>query len=355
AQQGKKGEWEWKPITPRSLDEKITNTDFGVLLNGQDYQHPYLRDIAEVIWEQPFTRTWIEKYGTTQANRLVSLVIKNKQILYMHPGMWHLDIDSELRSMSSRQGIEDYIVKLANDYMSYAKPAHNATGKPVYINFANEPWWADPPNNPVNVGWLKNPYYNYLGKNYLIEGYIAFYQAGLQQGLTPGVDFRLILSVDGIFFPNKKLTLAISEIQRMRNVISRRLGIPEESVQLDIALQWRFDPTTTGGQTSSEGRYRMPTESELERALQTIYNAGIPFHITEFEIANIKDDEFNLTINEFCKIAVEYGARSITIGGISHTESNPFKDMRHPVFENGRFTSTYYAYIKLMLDILNIE
>ena len=354
AEQDERGEWRWIITTPVILDNLISPTDFGVLLNDQDYNNPYLSKIATIIWEQPFSRTWIEKHGTNQINKLMRLLqaLESKPALYMHPGMWHLDVDSNLKKTSSREDIINYINRMANDYMSYAKKAYDITGKPVMINFANEPWWADPPNNPVNVGWLESPYYKYLGRDYLVEGYIAFYQAGINNGLRPGKDFRLILSVDGIFFPNPKLDLAINTVRRMREQISQRLNIPVEDVQIDLALQWRFDPTVTGGQMSNEGRYRMPTENELKNALRKIRESGIPFHITEFEVANISDEEFNRILYSYTRLAVENRALTVTYGGLSHTERNPFTDMRHPAYENGHPTSTYYAYLSLLYSLL---
>jgi len=354
SEQDKVGNWRWIITTPEILDNLIPQTDFGVLLNAQDYNNPYLVRIATVIWEQPFSRTWIEKYGTNQINKLMRLLqtLESKPALYMHPGMWHLDIDSNLQKASSREDVINYIDRMANDYMSYAKKAYDITGKPVMINFANEPWWADPPNNPINFGWLKSPYYNFLGEDYLVEGYITFYKAGIENGLKPGKDFRLILSVDGIFFPNPKLDLAINTVQRMRKQISQRLNIPTENVQIDLAVQWRFDPTITGGKMSDKGRYRMPTANELKNALRKIREAGIPFHITEFEVANISNEEFDRILYSYTRLAVENGALTVTYGGLSHTERNPFTDMRHPVYENGHPTSTYYAYLSLLYSLL---
>jgi len=355
AEQDEEGKWKWSELTPRIIDDLFLPTNFGVLLNDQDYKNPYLPRIASVIWEQPFSRTWIEKFGRNQIDKLMRLLksLENKPVLYMHPGMWHLDIDSDLKKASSREEVIDYISQIADDYMTNAKIAHAITGKPVMINFVNEPWWADPPNNPVNVGWLESPYYRYLGKDYLVEGYLAFYNAGIEKGLRPGEDFRLILSVDGIFFPNPKLDLAINTINTMKRKISERLGIPVEDVQIDLAIQWRFDPTVSGGKMSNEGRYRMPTENELIAALRKIREAGIPFHITEFEVANTPDEEFDRILYTYSQLAVENGALTVTYGGISHTERNPFTDIRHPVYENGHPTSTYYVYLSLLYSLLN--
>jgi len=353
ADQDEKGEWRWRELIPRIIDNLFLANDFGVLLNDQDYRNPYLSRIASVIWEQPFTRTWVENHGRNQINKLMELLqFLDRPTLYMHPGMWHLDIDSNLRHASSREEVINYIKWLAHDYMRDAKRAYDITGKTVMINFANEPWWADPPNNPVNVGWLESPYYRYLGRDYLVEGYIAFYNAGIENGLRPGEDFRLILSVDGIFFPNQKLDLAINTIQTMKREISNRLGIPVENVQIDLAIQWRFDPTVTGGQMSNEGRYRMPTEDELRTALRKIREAGIPFHIVEFEVANTPNEEYDRILQTLSQLAVENGALTITYGGLSHTEINPFTDIRHPVYENGHPTFTYYAYLSLLYSLL---
>ena len=352
AEQDGRGKWRWKELTPRILDEYNTDTDFGIVITGYDYNYQFFEEIGSVIFDQSLTRTWIEKNGRRSINFIVNLVTRNRQILYEHPGFWHLDIDSQLRSLQSREEVLEYMRNLANDYMTTAKETHSRTGRPVLINFANEPWWADPPNNPINVGWLESPYYRYLGKDYLVEGYLAFYNAGIEKGLRPGEDFRLILSVDGIFFPNPKLDLAINTINTMKRKISERLGIPVEDVQIDLALQWRFDPTVTGGKMSNEGRYRMPTENELITALRKIRKAGIPFHITEFEIANLTNDEFALYLQKFTKIALDYKPLSIQYGGLIATPGNPYTDMNHPVreiYDNGIRTSTYYAYLDSLL------
>jgi hypothetical protein len=344
----------WREITPRFIDELNSKTDFGVLLNGQDYDNPHLSEIASVIWEQPFTRTWVEKYGTSQADKLIRLVAKNAQILYMHPGLWHLDIDSELKGAQSSEAVLSYVEKLADFYMSYAQEAHQQTQRPVLINFINEPWWADPPNHPVNFGWLESPYYKHLGKDYIIDAYVAFYKAGASKGLVPGKDFRLIVSVDGIFFPNQKLTMAISEVKRVKQEVARRLNLPEEQIQLDLDLEWRFDPNATGGQQSSGG-YRLPAAEELQQALQIVKSGDVPFHITEFEVANVSSDKFNRIFQEFSAIAVEAGVKSITYAGLSHTDKNPYRDIRHALYEGGKPTSTYYAYLEILRESLNAK
>ena len=115
AEQDERGEWRWIITTPVILDNLISPTDFGVLLNDQDYNNPYLSKIATIIWEQPFSRTWIEKHGTNQINKLMRLLqaLESKPALYMHPGMWHLDVDSNLKKTSSREDIINYINRMA--------------------------------------------------------------------------------------------------------------------------------------------------------------------------------------------------------------------------------------------------
>jgi hypothetical protein len=352
AEQDERGEWRWKETTPRILDDKLPNLDFGTWLAMWDYGNTTLERYSSFIAIHGLLRTWVEEHPNNVGQQELRICSNQHQAVYLHPGMWHLDVDSNLKNASSREDVINYINRMANDYMSYAKKAYDITGKPVMINFANEPWWADPPNNPINVGWLESPYYNFLGEDYLVEGYIAFYKAGIENGLKPGKDFRLILSVDGIFFPNSKLDLAINTVQRMREQISQRLNIPVEDVQIDLAVQWRFDPTVTGGKMSDEGRYRMPTENELRNALRKIRESGIPFHITEFEVANISNEEFDRILYSYTRLAVENGALTVAYGGLSQTERNPFTDMRHPAYENGHPTSTYYAYLSLLYSLL---
>jgi len=352
AQRGENG-WGWEQTTPRILDDLLANLDFGVWLDMWDHGNTNLDKFSSFIVTHALLRTWVETNGLRKANELLQIATNQNQSVYLHPGMWHLDIDSRLQNASSREEVINYINTMANDYMRYAKNAYDRTGRTVMINFANEPWWADPPNNPVNVGWLESPYYRYLGKDYLVEGYIAFYNAAIENGLRPGEDFRLILSVDGIFFPNQKLDLAINTIQTMKREISNRLGIPVENVQIDLAIQWRFDSTVSGGATSDQGRYRMPTDSELMTALSRIHEAGISFHITEFEVANITEEDFNRVLYNYSLLAARNGAITISYGGLSHTERNPSREIRHSVYENERATLTYYTYLSLLYSLLS--
>lgn len=223
------------------------------------------------------------------------------------------------------------------------------------VNILNEPFWADPPNNPVNVGWIETPYSKNLGADYLIETYMAFYNSAVNKKMTPGENVRLIISVDGIFFPSKKLTKTISEIQRAKQEIGIRLGIPTNEVQLDLAIQFRLDHYVNSGQTSNEGRYRIPSFAEFEEALSLVNKAGISFHITEFEIANLNSHEFNRLLHEFSLIANRMNAESIIYGGLSHTKNNPFLDVSHPLHSFDKPIATYYAYLQYLYEVLRFS
>lgn len=160
-------------------------------------------------------------------------------------------------------------------------------------------------------------------------------------------------SVYYLFFPNLKLNLAINEMLRYKREISRRLNIPMDQIQLDLALQWRFDKENTGLRMWEGGYYRLPSAQELEAALQQVVANDIPFHITEFEMAHVPDDEYDILFQTFSQIAIEKGARTITYGGLSHTDDNPFRSIRHALYEDGKPTATYYAYLNLLLRALD--
>jgi hypothetical protein len=346
---------EWNNILPINLERKI-NTEFGVYLTMYDYNNQFLKNFSEVIFpDGPFSRNWINQHGTSDAYRALNVVKSADAILYLHPGLWHLDIEPKAQNLSNREETIRYINQVADFYISLAFQFNNESGKLLFINFINEPWWADPPNDPVNVGWLNSPYYRNLGEDYITEAYIAFYQAALRNGLKPGGNLRLVISVDGIFFPNKKLDFTIDQFNRIRSQLADRLGIPAEDVPLELAVQWRFDTQVTGPRTSDAGRYKVPTEEELRSALQILKKANIPFHITEFEVANADDKTFNKIFSNYTAIAVAMGTESITYGGLSSTDRNPFNDINHPFYSAGRPSSTYYAFISMLLNLFRLS
>jgi hypothetical protein len=338
----------WNEATIRLLGDKVTTTKFGIGVDEYDpyrsstYQQTLGKYFALLMPTGAFNRTYIEKAGTTPARTFRDIVLQENQTLFIQGGFWHLDIETKLQSVTSKQALVEYMKDISAFHLGFVKDIISAGGNTVYINFYNEPWWYD----SGNVGWLNSPYYRWFGQDCIVEAYLSYYNTAVEYGLSPGKDFRLIVNVDGIFYPNKKLYFALDELIRTKKEIARRLGIQDEQIQLDLGIQWRFD----GRVPPKDGRYKIPSVNELQKAFDIINDyekkigTVLPIHITEFEIAGVTEEDRAKMMIDFSHIALTNRVISITYNGTLRSPSSPFVDDRNNWFDH-QYKPTKYYYL----------
>lgn len=355
AEQDENGEWRWREFGLVKFDNRhslaLDEWDRDIFRNSV-FKELIVNIFGTVFPTGAFMPRYVEQYGDGSERFFIDLVKHNPSLsLYVHPGFWDLNYPSSLDNNPSKEKIIQEMKRQVRHNLEIVQEIRSVGGAPVKINFINEPWWADPPNNPINVGWKTYSIYNEpYGTNLIIESYLMYYKEAQKMGLESGKDFHLILSVDGIFFPNKKLDFVLYELLRAKKEIGHRLDMDPSQVPLELALQWRFDKNVTGPKTSNEGRYKLPTQAEIEGALKRIRDferengIEIPLHVTEFEMVNLAPRERQALMEQLVEIAFRYDVKDITYGSLARSWRNPTETSQNPWIDPSVMSPTSYYY-----------
>jgi len=267
----------------RVLGKKVgTSVDL-----AEDFRSPAYEEAAGNNFNILFTdgsllQSVVDKYGISSIQRFRELAQKNKQVLYAHPGIWHQDIPDTVKS--GTKDVETFIDERVDLIMGMVRPTHGGD-EPTFINFLNEATFAQVGGDgQVHTGWEKSVFYKTYGEDLMKQLYLKFYKAGVEKGLLPGTDFRLIYSDYDTYMPGPKADFVYNNLKKAKGDIARALEISLEDVQLDVAMQCHFDVAKTDGLLF----HKVPTEDELRSSIGKFSEIG-KVHLTEFNIRGTND------------------------------------------------------------------
>ena len=189
-----------------------------------------------------------------------------------------------------------------------------------------------------------------------------FYRAAQEMGLQVGKDLRLIYSDNNIFRPNPKTDFVFDNLARSKREIASALGIPEDKVQFDVAVQYHLD---VNNPKKFDGYYTVPTDDEMLTTIKRFAQIG-RIHITEFDVAGAQTQaEITDILRRITRTAVGSGlVDSITYWfSLRVFETNSDKRTRDSGKENfyhpiGLFDRNYNptdVYRALLQDLIELS
>ncbi len=141
------------------------------------------------------------------------------------------------------------------------------------IGFANEAFAA---NDDGYFAWEDSPYYRAFGENWLIEAYLATYNAVVKLDKIPGKDVQIFYGDYNFELPGNKSNIVHRELARLKVEVAKTLGINPQDVPIVVDMQCHV--------------------------LFTKNNPKIPFYIGQFYAGKITYEELKSNFESFSDI-----------------------------------------------------
>jgi len=353
-----------KPPTLRSVGEKLgvylgTTVDGAEEWQTSQYINAAREHFSVLFPAGSFMQSVLDtpqRGGTQHATEFRRRATADKQVLYIHPAFYHRDFRESLTTASNDdvRKFMDSHVRLLLGFV----PKVDGDAKPTFINFINEAIYY----YEGKVDWNGSPYYRVFGNRLLTEIYLMFYRAAQEMGLQVGKDLRLIYSDNNIFRPNPKTDFVFDNLARSKREIASALGIPEDKVQFDVAVQYHLD---VNNPKKFDGYYTVPTDDEMLTTIKRFAQIGRT-HITEFDVAGAQTQaEITDILRRITRTAVGsglvdsinywYSLRVFETNSDKRTRDSGKENFYHPI---GLFDRNYNptdVYRALLQDLIELS
>ncbi len=374
AEQDEKGEWRWREVKGFKNLGQLVGIIIGTNIDGWDMtalrlNSEYRKFLAENFMAVDATMD----YGLRtkpQSNDLAYIKEfseNNDLSLFIGWGFTHW-AQQGIENLSNEE-IRGFMKRYPERIFQYVTPKGEGE-LPTIVNFFSEPFVGAADSGYVN--WITSgPYwraFNGDGVEMLTQAYLDYYRAATQKGLEIGKDYRLTISLDGVYTNNAKARFAYNQIKLAKERVANELGIKPEKVQLDIALQLRISADLPPRSPNSllyideKGCYSPLTNPEegIMSALQLFSQLGI-IHIREFEINSSNFDpsiiielylQYNKGILKFIKNNPKK-VYSILYFGFGRSNENRSTLPNPEIFDNNSFQpkAFYYEIVDQYLQI----
>lgn len=342
AEQGENGEWGWKEYLLRD-SEKINSVLWGTSVDGAEpwNTRAYRRAAGrfnlikvdggyrpEVLAKWHMGDDWVQFAKEGNLMLFPTSIYYHSFVL---PGLEEENYTKEevIQAMRER----------ARTILRYIK----ATDKPGIVPVSAEDmwWWEDHP------GWEKSPQYDVFGRDLIAEAFLIVYEEAQNLCLEPGRDIHLLYSEYGIEIDNPKSRFVYQELQRTKEIIAQRLGIPANQVPLEVDMHFHI-----------WGKERTPIDTrpdELSKEniitnLRKFAEIG-PVHITELEINEVNDLEL---MQSTLALVVESALDSGVVKSITFYDTlnrvNPWHAINNEMFSEGDYAPKDFYYRILQLS-----
>jgi len=374
AEKDEKGEWRWREVKGFKNLGQLVGIIIGTNIDGWDmttlrFNNRYKNFLAENFMTVDATMD----YGLRTEPRSNDLAFikefseNNDLSIFIGWGFTHW-AQQGIENLSNEE-IYDFMKKYPERIFQYVTPKREGE-LPTVVNFFSEPFVGAADSGYVN--WITSgPYwraFNGDGVEMLTQAYLNYYRAATQKGLEIGKDYRLTISLDGVYTNNAKARFAYNQIKLTKERIAHELGIKPEEVQLDIALQLRVSADLQPRFANSllyidrEGCYSPLTNPEegIMSALRLFSQVGV-IHIREFEINSSNSDpstiiklylQYNEGILRFIKDDPGK-VYSILYFGFGRSDKNRSTLPNPKIFDNNSFQprASYYEIVDQYLQI----
>jgi hypothetical protein len=224
-----------------------------------------------------FSFQWMDKYPTA-APHWLKLAEDNDLAFEIKPLFWQGD---EPFSLEKKQVTKEQVINYFMERIRKVLP-YVSRRVPTRIVLANEPFWEYKGNRGWQGEYGGSPFYQVLGEQWITEAYVRLYQiADSEFHLTAGKDFRIIGIIErGIDSPGLQTDFVTSQVKKIKQAISSRMGISLDQILFDLGTEFHF------GEPYKDRDVTVPYSRIDKDAFKSTFvkinqETGCPIHVTE--------------------------------------------------------------------------
>jgi hypothetical protein len=327
--QNEQGEWGWR----KSEWHDITNVLIGVEIDPghpNDHEVAYRNFVVEntnyFVVSGAMSHQWLQ-YGVKFTPEMVHLHKKNNPESPLTLGIGHLfyhhdtfpdNLSNSEIPLNQRQELtKQYMRQRIREVLDVLAPLMNQyPDLTVQFNLGNEVVWEYQGNTGWEGEYSDYPLYDNLGKDWLVEGYIAFEEVRESYRL-PREKFILLMNDWGIQQPGLKANYYLQQRNWVVGEISKKMCINPSEVQLDIGIQFGMG---SGGATDVQPTLRLLQTAEgrkkiIDNLMTLSERSDGPIYFTEVVADNPK------IITSFLLMVDEAKKQGLSIGMINFWDS----------------------------------